>query len=307
MPKVFFISPIGKSTPDLFPSFIPTLKERGYEVVGDLKDADMIFFDIFSWLVEYDSLILNGIVERNIPIVFFDESDYGGCVDGTDTWFFHKVSSDGITLLETFIMMLLQSKTPMIYFMRKMDKIKEFPSWVVPYEKCLYKECISNPVSKEELFNRPYDICWIGNGSPTRQNTVNGLLKAGFNMYVHWTHEQGKIPHDEWMNLHKQSKMFLTSDGGGYGDERPHQLMFSSVMLRQRNNQLIAHNFRDGLDCLEVSENPEPIEIQNIQKLLNDEELLHHIYLNGIHRLNRYFTEPYRANYILDTIEKQLA
>ena len=62
MPKVFFISPIGKSTPDLFPSFLPTLKERGYEVVDDLKDADMVFFDCFSDLGEYNFAL---VVEKN--------------------------------------------------------------------------------------------------------------------------------------------------------------------------------------------------------------------------------------------------
>jgi hypothetical protein len=99
--------------------------------------------------------------------------------------------------------------------------------------------------------------------------------------------------------------MFLESCGAGFGSERPYQLMYIAPMLRQKNNQLIIHNFRDGIECIEVSENPTTQEIEILKDILDNKDLLYETYLNGISRMNKYFNERYRSQYILNTLSKE--
>jgi len=99
--------------------------------------------------------------------------------------------------------------------------------------------------------------------------------------------------------------LFLTSDGGGFSDERPYQLMYIAPMLRQFNHQLIVHNFRHGIDCVEVSEQPTEEEINYLRKVLDDKFLLYDIYQNGMKRMRKYFNAEYRTNYILSILKQE--
>lgn len=119
----------------------------------------------------------------------------------------------------------------------------------------------------------------------------------------HWTHEQGKLPHDEWISRARRSKMFLSADGGGYNDERSYQLIYTATLLKQDNNQIVLHDFRDGIECLKISETPSQIDIENVKAALCNKERLYSIYLKGIERTGRYFNPSYRAQYILDTLK----
>jgi hypothetical protein len=301
--RIKFISPIDvPPTPLLFDTMVETFIDNGHFIVDDIKEADCVMVDLHSGIGGYDKFELNIAVSNKMSFVFFDETDYGGCKDGTEEWFgFNRLDDNGYC---NNMFGLITLNCPTVYFMRKVDKTKQFPSWVYPYELTQYPDHIFETVSEEELFNREYDIVWVGNESPTRRNTVDGLLKHGFNMKVVWTNETGKIEHNEWLNLHRQGKMFLTSCGGGFGDERPYQLIYISSMLRTKNNQLIVHNFREGLDCLEVSEHPTYPEIKILKDVLNNKEILYEIYLNGITRMRKYFNPKFRAQYILDTLLK---
>lgn len=41
MAKIFYIEPVGKSSPDLFTTMTPTFIEQGHQVVDRVEDADV--------------------------------------------------------------------------------------------------------------------------------------------------------------------------------------------------------------------------------------------------------------------------
>lgn len=168
--KIKFISPIGKYNPTLFPSFLEVLKMEGHTIVDKIEDADTVFFDMFSGLGNYFIREWDVILQKRLPIVFFDESDYGGCQDETAEWFGFKepTNYDDIPQWQDIYWQAL-GYCQVIYFMRKKYKNSDFPKFVYPYELCMYKDCIFEPVSMDELFNRPFDIYFAGNTSPARR------------------------------------------------------------------------------------------------------------------------------------------
>lgn len=226
----------------------------------------------------YETLITDKMV------VFFDEHDYGGMSKETFPYKYEVNNRD-------------------IYFVRKMDKTKTYPPNVYPYEYTIQKDF---PITtKEELYSRPYDICFIGNESPTRRNVVKGLEEAGFKMDVHWTSEKGKISHEEWLNRHRQSKLFLSADGGGFSDERSYQLITIAGFLKNKNNHLQVYPFTDAVSCLEVSEHPTQEELEGLKAVLNDPDYLYEIYTEGVGHMKKYYSEEARCKYILSILKRE--
>ena len=288
MAKFYCISPIGKESPDLFQTFIPTFTEQGHSFVSSVEEADVILYDLFSGICrcsEADALAIYG---KGKPVVVFDETDFGGMskeVWDNESW---KV---------------IRWVKKVIYFMRKMSRGVKYPGWVFPYEKTIQN---SFPITtKEELCSRPYDFCFIGNESPTRRNVVKGLQDAGFKIDVHWTSEKGKISHEDWLNRHRRAKLFLESDGGGFASERPYQLFTISPMLRQKNNHLQVHPFKDYVNCLEVSEVPTKEEIEGIKAVLSDPDYLFEIYESGVEYMREHYSQEARSKYILSILKQE--
>jgi len=286
MAKFYFISPIGKATPQLFDSFEETFIKEEHNIVGDVRDADVVFIDLYSHVSKNFPPEFQHCVETNVPLVYFDETDYGG-----------------MSKEELDFSLIDKIKNKFVYFMRKMGKHSIYPPYVYPYEKILME---NRPLTMpEELFSRPYDFCWIGNESPERKNVVKGLLDAGLNGYVHWTNEKGKLSHDEWMKLHEKAKLFLESDGGGWGSERPMQLCTIVPMLRQRNDMLRVHDWKDCVSCIDVDEHPTKEDIENIKSILSGKEYLYEIYEKGAELLRIYYTAEARSLYIFNVLKKE--
>lgn len=290
--NIYFISPIGYYTKELFPTFIETFVSKGHSVVNDINAADVVFWDLFSWLGNFDIKVACDVINNKIPVVVFDAVDYGAM--SKEKWWYHNGTRD-----DAWHEIIMECKT--VYFMRKMDKTVSYPSWVYPYEVCYYKDHDFKPVSKEELFNRPFDICLIANTSPTRVNVVNGLkdhFKCDFIL------GEERLPHEAWLNRHRLSKFFISADGGGFSDERAQQLFSVSPMIKQINNQLVLNDFISGVDCIKIDEHPSREDILELSNILNNKDKLYSIYLKGIDRMKTYFSEEYRANYILETLKK---
>lgn len=284
--KIYFISPIGMKTPMLFDTFIPTFESKGHTIVSDIKECSVVFIDLCSFLGKFETEEWSYTWKNKIPVVFFDATDYGAMSKEV-----FKPS-----FLEYFF-----SNCKIVYFMRKMDKTIKYPLWVFPYEIIQYPDHDFTPVSKEELFNRPYDICFIGNTSPTRENVCNGLrchFKCDFVL------GQPRIEHEEWLNRHRNSKLFLVADGGGFNDERAYQLITISTLLKQDNNQLVLNDFEDVVDCIKVNEYPTRFDIEDLQLILSESHTLYSIYLNGIKKMKKYYNPEYRANYILNVLKE---
>ena len=90
MAKIFYIEPIGKSSPDLFTTFTPTFTQQGHQVVDRVEDADVVMYDAFSGLAEYDFELLTKVMEGKMPIVVCEEADVNDTGGGISV--FKKVS-----------------------------------------------------------------------------------------------------------------------------------------------------------------------------------------------------------------------
>lgn len=283
MKKIIYIEPQGFHTPMLFDTFKETFENHGYVETTNADEADIAFVDLYSFV---RSVNYSYVWARDIPMIFFDATDYGG------------MSKEN----PSYVWQFIENERTAIVFVRKMDKTKIYPINVYPYELIQYPDHDFPPVTKEELLNREYDICWIGNESPQRRNVVKGLQDSGFKMDVHWTNENGKLLHDEWLNRHRNAKMFLSADGGGFGDERIYQLGSIAAILKQRNNQLILNDFKDCVDCVKTDETA--WFFYQRENSLFSTDWLYNIYLKGIEKLHTYYNAEYRAKYILSVLKE---
>lgn len=282
--RILYSSPKGYTNPDLVS--VVTKIGRTY----DVGTANCIFVDLFSYLHPINQDIILHALGNKKSIAFFDERDYGGM-------------SQEVFNPEPFN--ILSRTIKVVYFMRKMDKTINYPDYVKPYEKTLYKDCQFQLVSKEELNSRHYDCCFIGNNSPQRKVFVEALINDGrLKVDVHWTDKDGKLPHDEWLNRHRQAKFFIESDGGGFGSERPHQLMTIAPMLKQNNNQLIFNDWVSGMDCVKLSEKPNSTDMAQLLPIIRDHGLMYSIYCKGAEKLIDFYTEEAMANYIIGVLKE---
>lgn len=291
--KVYLISPIGKSTPLLFGTF-------NFERTEDINEADVVFFDYYSGLGSYNYDEINRVAAAKKKVSVFDATDFGAM--SKEAWFMNQEGTHD-TLGQSFIRNASHYNN-LIYFMRKMDKTVTYPSWVYPYELLMYDTHKFEPTTKEELYSRYYDFCFIGNTSPTRSNLITGLMKYGcFKIDCEFNHTE-RIPHEEWLNRHRKAKFFISACGGGFSDERKFQLTTIAPMLRNKSNHLVLNDFIDKEDCIEVKEHPDEYDIQKILSVLNDADKLYNIYIKGIEKMKAYYNAEYRANYILETLKQ---
>lgn len=309
--KIKAISPAEFTTPMLYETFVDTFHENGHEFVDLVENADVIFFDLHSGFAPYKVGEVDAVQNKGIPVVVFDAFDYWSTHKhrpewhGWDDW---KMLNEKALKNQDWAMWLrsfLRNRQVKLYFMRKMSESWTYPDYVRPLELIKYPDHDFPLVSVDELAYRPYDICFIGNATPWRANMVCDLVKAGFK--VDYFFPFHRMEHDEWLVRHRQAKLFLEADGGGFGSERPYQLATLSPMLRQRNDQLMAHPWSPRLNCLEAGDymgnlvdGESMCDQREILDILEDTDQLHSIYLNGIEHLHTNYSAKARSLYILE-------
>lgn len=293
----------------LFETFKNTFLKQGHTETNDPQEADIVFFDLHSRFAPYDMAIYSEVLRRKKPVCIFDFWDYGAM--SSDEWLGHN---DWSQLLDNsqkdwarFLHGCVELKLPMVYFMRKMDKTLKYPNLVHPLELIAYPGHEFELTTKDELFERPYDICFIGNTSPARANLITGLLKyKTFTIDCQFISGE-RIPHIEWLNRHRQAKLFVECCGGGFGSERIFQLHYIAGQLRNKSNMLRLNDFTDEVNCLEVSEIPTDKEVEKLLLYLNNKDKLYDLYLNGISHIKQYFNAEQRAIYVLGVIKNILS
>lgn len=305
--RVYFISPIDKHSPGLFDSFTDVFYSHGHSVASDLNDATVIFFDGHSGLFPYDWNLLNKVVEKRLPVVYFDQFDYYSGAGFSDT-FYDKCNKEKGKEWERALRLFIDTNLMKVYFMRKMSKTVEYPDNFYPLELYQFPDHDFPATTKEELFNRPNDLFFIGNNATPRVNICNGLRE---HFKCDFFYSEQRIPHDEWLFRARQCKMFIEcggggESGGGFNSERAYQLITISPMLRCRSEQLILNNWVDGIDCMEAGDvlgNVSSDDIQRVRYILENKDRLYEIYTAGIERMHKYFNPTYRAEYVLSTLK----
>jgi len=308
--KVFYISPTLYKTDRFFDTFTSTFISEGHQIVTDIKEADMVFFDLHCRYGSYDWMNLCYIIDHDLPLCVFDNWDYGAMAEykwiGNNNWqgVMECVSTHDWA---NFLELVIKNNNKVFFFVRKMEKTEDYSyAKVFPIDWTMYPECDLPQVSKEELFNRPYDCCIIGTLSTARESLIDGILKDGRLKLKYESRDctQRKL-HTTWIDEHREAKMFIECCGGGMGSERPLQLFSVAPMLKNRNNQIYVNPFTDMVNCVEVDSSPSKKDIDKVIKTINDKDLLYEIYLNGINHIHTFYNEQWRAKYILETIKNQ--
>lgn len=303
--KIYFISPLSATSPGLFETFPVTFNAKGHNVVLNVRDADVVFFDSHSGYLPYDWNDLNYVLENKIPVVYFDAFDYH--CDSSKHWFgFNDYEGLQQLLHQDWAAFLNQARQRcrLVYFMRKMQSNADYGSNVYPLELIQFPDHDFPLTSKEELSSRRYDACFIGAKSTRREKLINTLQSDGrFNIYCQWTEE--RIPHDKWLDRHRDARFFIEADGGGLGSERPYQLTTIAPMLKQVNLQVIHQDWMAGIDCMKINtEENTDIALNALLYVLSSPDTIYDIYLKGVDRLKKYFNPTYRTSYILNILKE---
>jgi hypothetical protein len=240
--------------------------------------------EIQSGAINYDQAILGVVQESGIPIIVFDNREYGSMQK--EKW--KPIDTD-----------------PYIYFVRNMDREEEYPDNVYPFDWPYFQDCDFTQVSKDELFSRYYDVCFLGTESPSRKRVIDAIIKdRRLKLYWKFVDYSKRQPYNEWLNEHRKAKLYLSCEGGGFTNERPNQLFPIAPMLKLNSNHLPANHFTDGINCIEIEENPSEEDIEKVVDIINDKDWLYDIYMNGINFTKEKLNQEAVANYVLKTINE---
>lgn len=279
--------------PHLFPQFVKTWAERGWHFVRSIEDAEIVLWDLHSRISGYDQRDIDWIVDKRVGLVGFDEWDRGGM--STEDFPFPLTSQQN----EVFACL---HKIKSIFFCRLMDKTKSYaPYKIFPYEKPIMHE---EPMySKEELFNREYDITFIANSAPQRERIAKAFMDDG-RLKCNISLGAQKIPLQKWVDEHRKAKFFMSCSGGGFTDERAQHLFSISAHLREATNQVRLEPYSDGINCIEVPDPPTKEQLDIIADVCSDKERLFSIYEAGYRFMKTYYSHKHIATNIAETVEK---
>jgi hypothetical protein len=296
--RVFLLNPNGVApNPHLFPLYKPTWIEKGCEFVDNIQDCDIVFIDFHSRIGSYYQSDIDFILNNTPTLVTFCEWDRGNM--SADNWPY-PLTLQQLNVFDHYT----KNNTKAVHFCRLLDKTKEYPDNVFPYEKPTLHE---KPIEYiDHLFEREFDICWIANTAPSREAIAKRLLEDGrlkCNIHLGET----KIPFDQFIAEHKKAKLFISSAAGGFTDERVQHLYSIAGIIRQKTDQLLLHDFTDLVNCIRISSPPTDEEIENILEVVNDKKFLFEIYLHGYTFVRHYYSAAHIATNILETIQKHIS
>lgn len=290
MANIFCLTPCVPENPALFPTLRPSFVAAGHTFVDDAAAADVYFIDLHSRLFPYSEKDLQIILQSNKPCAVWDEWDRGSM--STDEWPWPLTEQQGF-LFGHF------KDIKVIHFSRLLDKTKVYPSYLCPFEKPYAFEIpIRTP---ENLFERPYDICYIANAAPSRISIAEKLL-SDKRLKCDILIGAAKLPFDEFLQRHKRAKFFISSAAGGYTDERV-QLLFSvAAIIRQRTNQWVAHDFTDCVNCVRIDAPPTKEDLDSIYQIANDKDYLYEVYSDGYNFVKQYWSAEAMGKRYIDIL-----
>lgn len=280
--------------PVLFPTILPTFQKNGFVINKQIFFSDIVMLDLHTRISDYKEIDVEWLLQNKVPVVIFDEYDRGGLSN--------EIYPEPLTLQQKKIFQHIEENNiPVIHFCRLLDKTQKYSLLHYPYEKpILYEE---PPVSAEELFSRPYDVCLIANTSPQRE-AIAAALRSDKRLKCIIKLGEPKIPFNEWVDLHRQAKFFVSASAGGYSNERIQSLFSISALIQERTDQLLLHPFSHAQNCLKVNQPPTQLDLQTIVDVCNDKQRLFAVYKNGVNFVKQFYSAEYIASDMLSKIQK---
>ena len=272
----------------------PTFIEQGHSFVDNIQDCDVVLWDLHVRHTDYKQGDIDFVLSSKLPVTSFCEYDRGGM--SSDKWPYPLTDQQS-----KIFMHIAQNNIKAVHFCRLLDKTQKLPENLFPYEKPMSYEQL--PVSKEELFNREWDLVFIANHAPSRQLIADAINNDGRLKCLTMIGAE-KIPFEKFVEIHKTGKLFISSSAGGFTDERVQCLFSIAGIIRQRTNQLLLDDFTNSYNCIRASSPPTQDDLDYIYSVVNDKERLYEIYMNGYNFVKEHYSEQYFANYYLDTMRQ---
>jgi hypothetical protein len=307
---------------DHFQAIEDTMTKRGHTMLQPerIEEADVLMIDNNVWNLDdggtspYDWPVLQSVIDRHLPVVYFDNFDHAGsdiCQGrwpGSDDWRDALAYDPEKNHLFHFGWLISRpGANPFLFFMRKMQVHQKYPDYVLPLEYPLFEDYPL--VSQEELNARPFDVCGLANLSQPRKNAMDGLRADGrLKLDCELIHDTKRLTHDDWIDRHRQAKFFLEADAS-LGSERPMRLMTVAPMLRIKSDHKLPFPRTDMVHQVEIGDYDGHIERHDVDKLLtvlNDPDLLYLIYKQGAEHMRKHYSLEARSNYVVDLIEEFL-
>ena len=279
----------------LFPTFIKTFEEKGHSFVNSIQDANIILLDLHTRIAEYNQSDITYLLKCDKPIVTWDEYDKGGM---SNLDWPHPLTEQQLQIFNH----IENNNVKSVHFCRLLNKTKQYPTNLYPYEKpILYEDPLC---SADELFNREFDIVWIANTAPQREKLAKALREDG-RLRCNIILGAEKIPHHNWIAEHRKGKFFISCSAGGYSNECVQGLFSISAQLRERNDQLLLHDFDHKNNCFKITSTPTQKELDDLVEIVNDKEKLYDIYKNGHGFVKTNYSEEAWANYYLSILHQE--
>ena len=294
--KFYTLSPEGvPENQVLFPLLRPEFEKQGHSFTRKPYQADIILIDLHTRIADYNQDDVDYIIDSCKPICTWDEFDKGGM--SSLKWPYPITDQQS-----KIFMHIAQNNIKAVHFCRLLDKTQKLPENLFPYEKSVsYQE---PPVSKEELFNREWDIVFIANHAPSRQLISDAINNDGRLKCLTMIGAE-KISFEKFVEIHKTGKLFISSAAGGFTDERVQCLFSISGIIRQRTDQLVKDDFTHLENCLRIDSPPTKKDLDDIYEIVNNKDRLYEIYMNGYNFVKEHYSEQYFAQYYLDTMKKE--
>lgn len=294
--KFYCLSPY--SVPEN-PCLFPILRKcwEGHEFVERIEYADCVLLDLHVRHTDYLQSDVDWLLGNNgVKVAVFCEYDRGNMSDA--------IYPLPLTEQQRLIFNRIdREEIKSVHFCRLLDKNKTYPYTIFPYEKPIaYDEGLLTP---EQLFDRPYDVCMIANTAPSREAIAEAFRKDG-RLKCIISIGQPKIDFQDFAKEHKKAKMFVSSAGGGFSNERKQCLFSVSTCIEQRTDQLLLHELTHLDNCLMIDSPPTQQDLDTIWEVVNNKEKLYSIYKSNYDFMHRYYSENYIANDILNKILKHL-
>lgn len=317
--NILFVKSLIDHELDHFGTFENEFRSQGVRIVKDAQSADIVFFKLQCHFKSYDWNALNVIIARQLPVVVFDFLDWPTGVEWFG-WDWNRTLTDEYMSRQEWPKFLRMARNQIrLYFMRGMNLDREYPPFVRPIEPSNYKylpSFVGQPratdfnfpaVLIDDLIKRPNDLCFIGWAHNRRVTFICRLIQSGFK--VDWEWPVNRLPHNVWLDRHRNAKMFIEADGGGHGSDRPYQLMAIAPMLRQASNRQMAVPWENGRHCLEIGSpggngDISDTELAKLRELLASPERLYEIYTSGLFHSRKHFSDEARAQYVLRCIKE---
>ena len=296
MKKIYLMSPDKVPlNPVLFPTILPTFQKNGFVINKQIFFSDIVMLDLHTRISDYKEIDVEWLLQNKVPVVIFDEYDRGGLSN--------EIYPEPLTLQQKKIFQHIEENNiPVIHFCRLLDKTQKYSLLHYPYEKpILYEE---PPVSAEELFSRPYDVCLIANTSPQRE-AIAAALRSDKRLKCIIKLGEPKLPFDEFLALHKKGKFFISSAAGGYTDERVQCLFSIAAIIRQRTDQWVANDFTHLENCLRIDSPPTEQDLNDLYEICNNKEKLYQIYLDGVTFVKQYWSAEAMGKRYLEILTKE--